>query len=150
VNQPINHRPFGAEAAALEARFGLRVAASLSRQADALPHDVVERLRFAREQALAKAKPRLQASRVGLSGGAGSMALAGSSGDSWWWRLASLVPLLLLVVGLMWVHESHRTEEIVAVADVDAALLADAVPPTAYVDPGFAEFLKSPRDIQPN
>ena len=70
--------------------------------------------------------------------------------DSWWWRLSSLAPLALLIVGLVWVHEFHRSEEIVAVAEVDAALLTDAVPPSAYADPGFAEFLKSPLDNSVN
>ena len=36
-------------------RFGLRVAAGLTERNAALPHDVSERLRFAREQALARA-----------------------------------------------------------------------------------------------
>ena len=31
-----------------------------------------------------------------------------------------------------------------AAAEVDAALLADDLPPEAYTDPGFGEFLKAP------
>lgn len=150
MNDPINRRPTSADVMALEARFGLRVAARLSDRADDLPHDITERLRSAREQALAKARPRLAAARaaaVAVSGSSGTATLGGGgSGDSWWWRLSSLAPLALLIVGLIWVHEFHRTEEILAVAEVDAALLTDAVPPSAYADPGFAEFLKAPLD----
>ena len=41
---------------ALQARFALRVTAGLSEQSDALPHDIGERLRVAREQAVARAR----------------------------------------------------------------------------------------------
>jgi hypothetical protein len=36
-------------------------------------------------------------------------------------------------------QEEHSAREM---ADVDAALLTDALPPAAYTDPGFAQFLK--------
>lgn len=154
MNHPMIRRPSAAEAVALEARFGLRVAARLSRQADGLPHDISERLRFARERALASARPRLAMAKPAASGvsgaGTATLTMSGGSGDSWWWRLTSLAPLAVLVVGLVWVHDSQRSEEIIAVADVDAALLADAVPPSAYADPGFAEFLKGSREASPN
>ncbi|HET7867005.1 MAG TPA: DUF3619 family protein [Burkholderiaceae bacterium] len=149
MNDPINRRPSSADAMALEARFGLRVAARLSDRADDLPHDITERLRSAREQALAKARPRLATARaaaVAVSASGTATLASGGPGDSWWWRLSSLAPLVLLIAGLVWVHEFHRSEEILAVAEVDAALLTDAVPPSAYADPGFAEFLKAPLD----
>lgn len=154
MNDPIDCRRTAAQAMALEARFGLRVAARLSDHADALPHDITERLRSAREQALARARPRLAAANAAAVtiGGSGTTTLVSgrSQADSWWWRLSSLAPLTLLIAGLVWVHEFHRSEEIVAVAEVDAALLTDAVPPSAYADPGFAEFLKSPLDNSVN
>ena len=149
MNYPINRRPTSADVMALEARFGLRVAARLSDRADDLPHDITERLRSAREQALAKARPRLAAARaaaVAVSGSGAATLAGGGPSDSWWWRLSSLAPLALLIAGLVWVHQFHRSEEILAVAEVDAALLTDAVPPSAYADPGFAEFLKAPLD----
>jgi hypothetical protein len=153
VNHSIERRPASADVMALETRFGLRVAARLSDHTDALPHDITERLRSAREQALAKARPRLAAARpataVGTSGVA-VLAARGGPADPWWWRLSSLAPLALLITGLVWVHEFHRSEEIVALAEVDAALLTDAIPPSAYADPGFAEFLKAPVDPSTN
>ncbi|MEN9544851.1 MAG: hypothetical protein RLZZ598_1684, partial [Pseudomonadota bacterium] len=39
----------------VEARFGARLAASLNERAASVPHDISERLRFGREQALARA-----------------------------------------------------------------------------------------------
>ena len=64
-------------------------------------------------------------------------------GVPWWLRLASTLPLLLLVVGLVGIGHLNNLERIRAAADVDAVLLADDLPVAAYADPGFAEFLKS-------
>ena len=49
---------------ALQARFALRVTAGLSEQSDALPHDIGERLRVAREQAVARARQTRRAARA--------------------------------------------------------------------------------------
>ena len=118
---------------ALEARYALRVAATLSAQAEALPHDLSERLRFAREQAIARAR------RAPLRQGRPA---AGSGEPHWWWRLASLVPVVALAAGLVLIQREHEDEQVQAVADLDAALLADDLPPAAYADAGFAEFLR--------
>lgn len=127
---------------AIEGRYGLRVAAALSRQADTLPHDVSERLRFAREKALERA--RLAGRQVAapvVRTGSGTLALAGGE-PGWGWRLASLVPVVGLVAGLVLIQMQHDDEQLRAAAEVDAALLADDLPPAAYADAGFAEFLR--------
>lgn len=49
---------------ALQARFALRVASRLTERADALPHDLSERLRVAREQATARARQLQRAEAV--------------------------------------------------------------------------------------
>jgi hypothetical protein len=69
-----------------------------------------------------------------------------SLGAPWkgWTPLASLFPMVLLVVGLLTINmvlDEYRANE---VAEVDAALLTDDLPPTAYTDPGFVHFLKLP------
>jgi hypothetical protein len=58
--------------------------------------------------------------------------------------VASVLPLLALVVGLILIQRWQTTAQISVAAEVDAALLADDVPPTAYRDAGFIEFLKTP------
>ncbi|HEX7690301.1 MAG TPA: DUF3619 family protein, partial [Burkholderiaceae bacterium] len=50
THQTFTHAP---DRDGLEARFGVRVAAVLSERANATAPDISERLRFAREQALA-------------------------------------------------------------------------------------------------
>lgn len=132
---------------ALQARFGLRVASRLSEQAERLPHDLSERLRVAREQAVARARQlRLAqpatASASVLQVSQGSLTLG--QPPSGWLRLASVLPLMVLVLGLVLIQHLHDQAEIHAAAEVDAALLADDLPPEAYGDPGFVAFLKQP------
>jgi hypothetical protein len=59
-------------------------------------------------------------------------------------RLSALAPLLVLVAGLLFLQEWQRLEQIDAAAQIDAELLADDLPPQAYIDPGFSEFLLTP------
>jgi hypothetical protein len=51
--------------------------------------------------------------------------------------------LVVLVAGLVGIDHWTMQEQIHTAADIDAALLADDLPPEAYADPGFAEFLRS-------
>jgi hypothetical protein len=142
--------PLRHESAGLEARFGLRLGALLTERVETSPHDITERLRFAREQALARAQGRRGVQLAGamasgpvMVGRAGGAGLLGQPAP-WLTRLASALPLVLLVGGLMLIDEWHDQAQIQAAAEIDTALLADDLPPGAYSDPGFVEFLKNP------
>lgn len=136
------------------ARFGLSVAAGLNAQCEQLPADIGERLRFAREQAMLKAKaarlaqPELVQQAVAVPQG-DKLALQDGPGGkpSRWLKLASLGPLLLLVLGLLLIQHSQWYQQILAAAEVDTALLSTQLPPAAYSDPGFREYLNE--DQQP-
>lgn len=149
------------EQAALEARFGYKITTRLDRDEGALPHHVQERLRVSRLMAIDKARQARQRQRqkspestpglsvVGRGMGAALLGGGGSGGDraSWWVKLGTFAPLAVLVCGLLLVHEWQYQEQIEAAAEVDAALLGDPLPLSAYTDPGFSEFLKEPQDI---
>jgi hypothetical protein len=132
----------------IEARLAARLAGALSLNAQGLPHDVAERLRFGREKALARARelrvaqPAAAGAMVVGRGGAGALAHVGLGG--WWHRAASVLPLLLLVAGLVMIDRWMAHEQVLTAADLDAEILADDLPPAAYSDPGFVEFLRSP------
>lgn len=130
---------------ALEARLGLRLAGGLTARAERLPHDVTERLRFARDQALARAREARLASPDGAAvvGTSGAGGLLLGSFSPWLQRAASVLPLLVLLGGLMVIEQWSTRERVLAAAEIDTLLLVDALPPTAYSDPGFAEFLRS-------
>jgi len=131
---------------ALQSRFGLRVAARLTERSQDLGADVGERLRFAREKALEQARASRAASTAPTLGvTAAGAALLGRTGG-WWVKLAAVLPALALIAGLLLIQQSQTNAEISVAAEIDAALLADDLPPKAYGDAGFAEFLKTPRD----
>ncbi len=130
-------------------QFGQRVGAALSQQAAQLPADVNERLRFARETAVARAQAaraaQVQQVRSTRTASLGhTLALNGGGSDrSRFSKWISLLPLALLIAGLLLAQRSQVHQQIEAAAEVDTALLSDQVPPAAYSDPGFAEFLRS-------
>jgi hypothetical protein len=67
----------------------------------------------------------------------------GGEHRSVWNRLASFLPLLALVAGLLAIdvlQEQNRADEL---AEVDAELLTDDLPPEAFTDPGFMRFLSA-------
>jgi len=161
-----------AQREALQARFALRVTARLNEGSQGLPHDISERLRIAREQAIEAARQaRLGAVAAGEVAPVVATAVAGVSAQgaavlggwneagrarqpgrgrrlddgplSWGWRLATTLPVLALVAGLWLVHAYHDQEKVEATADIDTAILTDDLPPDAYADPGFEEFLRS-------
>ncbi|MDD5335711.1 MAG: DUF3619 family protein [Rhodoferax sp.] len=125
-------------------RFGLRITARLSDAADDLPYDISERLRASRAQALGKRKIAITqtATQVALSGGAGTLTF-GNDHLSWWDRVAAALPLLALIFGLVAINVIQNDRRANEIAEIDAALLTDDLPPAAYADPGFAQFLNS-------
>lgn len=137
----------------LQDRFALAVTARLSDLADSASHEVSERLRVARQQALAKRKlavgVRAASGAVASSssGSAGSLTLGGGDDFNGWNRIASAFPLIALVIGLISITVIQNDLRANEVAEVDAALLLDDLPPNAYTDPGFAHFLKTRRDL---
>lgn len=131
----------------MQDRFGLQVTARLSESAGDLPHDISERLRAARMQALAKRKvvKTRTASTMAASGGSAALTF-GDDDTNLWDRIASVFPLIVLIVGLVAINVIQNDYRAKELAEVDAALLTDDLPPAAYTDPGFALFLKSSRD----
>jgi Protein of unknown function (DUF3619) len=126
-------------------RQGLRLAAQLNASTDDLPHEVIERLRAARERAVASRKVEL-IGQPAVYGLAGSLALGGWGGDermSWMGRLGCALALCLLVFGMMVISEAQSELRARELAQVDMALLTDDLPPAAFADPGFLQYLQS-------
>ena len=59
----------------------------------------------------------------------------------WWGRFAAVIPLVTLVLGLIVIDTIQDDLSVNELVEIDAALLTDYLPPTAYADPGFAQFL---------
>ena len=129
----------------LSDRFGAHVAQRLSEASNELPHDICERLRAARVQAVEKRKWVMAQGASDLFHNSHSGTLTAGHGhdhSSWWNRLGALGLLLTLVLGLFAIEVIQDELGARELADVDAALLTDDLPPAAYLDAGFAQFLK--------
>jgi hypothetical protein len=126
---------------AIESRFARNIAARLSERAENVAPEIEERLRFAREKALAAGRQARAGASV-QSAGDGT-AILGFSRSPWWQRIASFLPLAALIGGLLLIEDWQARSQISVAAEVDAALLGDDLPINAYSDPGFIEFLKT-------
>lgn len=124
-------------------RMGQNLAKMLTRSCGELPHDLSERLRIARLQALAVRKPEPAPQRQLVAQG-NSLTLAGppSEGLGLWSVLGSALPLLALLAGLITVQWFDSEQTVSDLAEIDTALLVDDLPPTAYSDAGFMQFLR--------
>jgi Protein of unknown function (DUF3619) len=133
--------------AILQDRYGLKTASYLSAGASDLSYDISERLRAARVQAVSKRKiAKMEfAGSVFSAGRSASLSWGSDDGLSWWARIGSVVPLIALVVGLLAINSIQSDNRDQEVAEVDAALLTDELPPAAFADPGFIQFLKTTR-----
>jgi hypothetical protein len=124
-------------------RFGLKVTALLDDQP--LAHDISERLRVARQQALAQRKTALavqtQAAPSIFASGSAAV-LGGGDGFNWVNRILGALPLIALAIGLVAININVSDERANELAEVDTMLLTDDLPPSAHTDPGFAQFLK--------
>lgn len=157
------------EALSTQDRVGRRLAACLDEPELELGGDIRERLRFARERAVARASLAARQSQlawaapgaaqsVGAAWAPRPLALAGGAMAGWgtggapeqgsepaagWLRwIGGLLPLLIVVLGFLAIQDLWWERQIDAAAEVDTALLSDDLPPQAYSDPGFAEFLR--------
>jgi hypothetical protein len=123
-------------------QFGRAVAMRLSAGVEDMPYEARERLRAARVRALAIRKKPATAPVVVGRGAAATLALGGNE-RSVWNRIASVLPLVILAAGLVLIHTIQTDRRASELAEVDAALLTDDLPPAAYADPGFVQYLKS-------
>ena len=130
--------------------YGRALAARLRRDTPELSYDISERLRAARMQAIAARKPEIltaTAVNASLSSGQATLSWGGEEGNLWN-RLAALVPLIALFLGLIAIQIIQSDSTVTEIAEVDSALLVDELPPGAYTDPGFLQFLKTNQATQ--
>ncbi len=121
-----------------EILFGRKVRQALDEGLRVAPH-VAERLRAARERALAVQRREQPAQGFVRSGRAGVLArLGGWVGFSW----RVLLPLAVTLAGLAGMHRWQQEQRALEVEELDARLLADDLPIEAYLDKGFEAWLR--------
>ena len=128
---------------AREINFAYKVRHALNENLDHLPTATVERLAAARKQALAAQR----STPAPLRAFASMPVLAGQSGGffgnvgPWLGRAGLAVPLIALVVGLGGIFKYEQQKHISDTADIDAMVLSDELPLSAYLDHGFSAYL---------
>lgn len=124
----------------LDLAYKLRHA--LDESSNDLPRDISERLAAARSIALSRKKAESTVAAI-----APRTAVAGHSGSSshnhfaWFTRMGVAVPLAALVFGLMGIYQFEQRQQIIEAAAIDAEVLTDDLPISAYLDNGFDAFL---------
>ena len=61
----------------------------------------------------------------------------------WLRRLLTALPLVALAGALTFIGIDQDSRATVDIAEVDAALLTSELPPAAYTDPGFQQYLQA-------
>ena len=117
--------------------LAVRIAKLLDEGTDGLGADKRERLAQARKLALSRQQGRRAAALVPAWAGPFSRVTEQSM-----FGIRYVVPLAALVLGLIGVVYVHTSNVASDIADIDAGLLTDELPISAYLDQGFDSWLK--------
>jgi hypothetical protein len=113
---------------------------ALNENLDTLPVSTTDRLAAARALALSRKKPDAAPARPAKRPLFDFHALFTGPALG---RIAVAVPMLALVIGMGGVYQHEQQQRLAAVAEIDAAVLADELPLTAYLDHGFNAYVES-------
>lgn len=121
---------------------------ALDESANNLPEKTSERLSSARNMALSRKKQGLEKTtvvpRAAVAGHAGMRSSFGfDNWSAWLNRMGVIIPLAALVFGLMGLYQYEQREQIIETATIDAEVLTDDLPLSAYLDHGFDAFLSN-------
>ncbi len=147
----MNHTTSSSQHDAAE-KLARHIAIRLNDDATHLPHDISERLRVARLQAVNRHKEILVTAPSSWhehNFGGALISKLGAWGHGWGSRLGAASLLLALASGLLVIDTLQDEQKVREMADIDSALLTDDLPPAAYLDVGFAQFLKAEHLRQP-
>jgi hypothetical protein len=118
--------------------FAYKVRHALTENLDNLPASTADRLASARKIAVSRKKAEAPA-RLAQRALAGNVAAFFSF--SFLNRVGVVFPLLALAAGLAGVYQYEQEQRIAEIAELDAAVLSDELPLTAYLDHGFNAYL---------
>jgi hypothetical protein len=118
--------------------FAYKVRHALNDHLDALPAATTDRLAAARKAAMARKKAHapVKAAQTQLAGNIGALFSFSSLG-----RMSMAIPLMALVAGLAGIYQYEEQQRLEEIAELDAAVLSDELPLTAYLDQGFNAYL---------
>ncbi len=119
-----------------------KVRHALNANLDAIPASTADRLAAARKLAVSRKKAHapVRVAQHALAGNVGSR-FSSLFSVSMLGRAGAVIPLLALVGGLAGIYQYEQKQRIAEIAELDAAVLSDELPLTAYMDHGFNAYL---------
>jgi hypothetical protein len=119
-----------------------KVRHALNANLDTIPASTAERLAAARKLAVSRKKAHVpvRVAERALAGNAGGR-FSSLFSVSMLGRAGAVIPLLALVGGLAGIYQYEQKQRIAEIAELDAAVLSDELPLTAYMDHGFNAYL---------
>jgi hypothetical protein len=128
-----------------ELAFAYKVRHALDESVQDIPVSTSERLANARKLALSRKKQNVTvqavAPRVAMAGESPSSFFSAHPVGSWLGRVGSVIPLIVLVLGLVGLHQAEKRQQLIEAASIDAEVLTDELPLSAYLDHGFDAYL---------
>ena len=122
-----------------------KVRHALNEKLDHLTPATTARLAAARKMAMARKKAHapVRVTQSALAGNGFGRTLSSPFLQSFSWiaRVGVAVPMLALAAGLVGIYKFEQQQHIVEVAELDAAVLSDELPLSAYLDHGFNAYL---------
>ncbi|ALK98147.1 hypothetical protein AB595_17990 [Massilia sp. WF1] len=122
---------------------------ALNENLDHLPASTTDRLAAARARAVARKKADTPASVRKQEQQRPRFDIRSVLAMPWVARAAVAAPLLAMVIGLAGVYQVEREQRSAELADLDAAVLSDDLPLTAYTDHGFNAYLAQQQQQPP-
>jgi hypothetical protein len=127
-----------------ELDFAYKVRHALNESAENLPASTTHRLASARKTALSRKK---KDSRLRALAKVPQQVLAGQGSHFshkplfWLARVGLALPLIVVALGLTSMYQYEQQRRIRETAEIDAAVLVDELPLSAYLDHGFNAYL---------
>lgn len=121
-----------------EERFARQICRTLDRSVRDFDPLVAERLRAARERAVERRT--VHAADIAIVGAGGAALRLG--GNEHHHPVRTLLAILALLLGVSFAYYWNAFEQASENEEIDSALLADDLPPNAYLDKGFQAWLE--------
>lgn len=129
-----------------DTNLAYKIRHALNDNLDNLPASTTDRLAAARAQALARKKADAPSRAKAQQRPAFDVRSLFSM--QWVARAAVVAPLLAMVAGMVGVYQYEREQRVAELAELDAAVLSDDLPLTAYTDHGFNAYLAQQQQQQ--
>jgi hypothetical protein len=121
-----------------EEQFARHICRVLDQGVRDIDPGIAERLRAARERALVRQPIAVES--ISMVGAGGTVARLG--GDEERHPLRTLFAILALLLGVCVAYYWNGFDQAIENEEIDSALLADDLPPNAYLDRGFQAWLE--------